>query len=75
LKKQLNIEYVTERGKPDSNTPIDEINAWFALTIKNRQMEETVEHRVDIVAASYMMGTYKLFICLFITHAVLESTV
>jgi len=25
-------------------------------------MEETVEHRVDVVAAPYMMGTYILFI-------------
>lgn len=63
MKKQLSIEYVTEHGKPDSSTPIDEINAWFALTIKNRPMEETVEHRVDIVAVPYMLGTYKLFIC------------
>jgi len=58
LKKQLSIHYVTEHGKPDSNTPIDEIKVWFALTIKNRQMKETVEHRVDIVAAPHMRGTF-----------------
>jgi hypothetical protein len=58
------MEYLAEHGKSDSSIPIDEINARFVLTIKNRQMEETVEHRVDIVAAPYMMGTYKWFIYL-----------
>jgi hypothetical protein len=49
----------------------DEINAWFALTMKNLKMKDTVEYRVDIVAAPNMRGIYiyiYIYIyCLFIT--------
>lgn len=33
---------------PDDSTPIDELNTWFAQTIKKRAIREGVEHRVNM---------------------------
>jgi hypothetical protein len=47
----------TELAQHGSN-PMNEINAWFAASIKKRPTKEVVEQRVNIMAVRHMAGTW-----------------
>jgi hypothetical protein len=61
LKKEFSISRVIQ---PDGSTAIDEIHAWFDITLKRGATNKTVEWHANIVASRLMTGT--CIICVYV---------